>query len=220
MLSHLRINIWPKKWVQLWLTAHWHRSSCALVARFRSFQLPKMKLKFKSWYFDTLEFFCLHLFSCSLPKEVKSNTRWAIFVKFADKTGTASLPSSDDPAVGDFTEWVSCPSWTRMHQKLKRWRLYSRVNTFPLLSFRWMLSKEKLTNTYFYSELRGCYVGRTSEFVLFSFFRFWLVRRYKSLNFKTKNGLEGVTLNDLPLLCKVRPSHSQPTLIQVVQAAC
>lgn len=106
-----------------------------------------MKLKFKSWYFDTLEFFCLFLFSCSLPKEVKSNTRWAIFVKFADKTGTASLPSSDDPAVGDFTEWVSCPSWTRMHQKLKRWRLYSRVNTFPLLSFRWMLSKEKLTNT-------------------------------------------------------------------------
>lgn len=129
------------------LTAHWHRSSCALVTRFRSFQLPKMKLKFKSCYFDTLEFFCLFLFSCSLPKEVKSNTWWAIFVKFADKTGTASLPSSDDPAVGDFTEWVSCPSWTRMHQKLKRWRLYSRVNTFPLLSFRWMLSKEKLTNT-------------------------------------------------------------------------
>lgn len=62
-----------------------------------------MKLKFKSWYFDTLEFFCLFLFSCSLPKEVKSNTRWSIFVKFADKTGTASLPSSDDPAVGDFT---------------------------------------------------------------------------------------------------------------------
>lgn len=129
------------------LTAHWHRSSCALVTRFRSFQLPKMKLKLKSCYFDTLEFFCLFLFSCSLPKEVKSNTWWAIFVKFADKTGTASLPSSDDPAVGDFTEWVSCPSWTRMHQKLKRWRLYSRVNTFPLLSFRWMLSKEKLTNT-------------------------------------------------------------------------